>query len=157
MGQVIALCRGCGFEIPADAPHCTSCDAADVPPSLAARQVAGLALPTRSVHPLPNTTPRGEPVALSPAGSPDTTRTLISVSSVFAVASVLAIVLGWAATTERLVLEVPSQTATRLYDAAIVLAWIAMGMLIAAVVALAAWGVRRARRRRRRDVVVLPR
>ena len=53
-GTVIELCRRCGFDIPVGADVCPELRSrARSRPSLAARQVAGLALPTRSVQPAP--------------------------------------------------------------------------------------------------------
>ena len=82
MGQVIELCRTCGFDIPADADHCPACERIPAPLSLAARQVAGMALPTRSVHALPSTRPRRyrEPAPIGPARA---ARSAFSYTTVF--------------------------------------------------------------------------
>lgn len=158
MAHVIELCRSCGFEIPVDAPHCPGCAPdGDVTPKLAALQAAGLALPTRSVHSLPNTPARRD-VSRDPVGSPVVTRTLLAVSSLFAVASALTLLLGWVVSLDRLALEIPADTAGRLYDGALVLAWIAMGTLAGAALGLATWCLRWARGRyaRRQATVLLP-
>lgn len=155
MAHVIELCRSCGFEIPDDASSCPGCAPdGDVTPTLAALQAAGLALPTRSVHSLPTTRARRD-VTREPVGSPVVTRTLLAVSSLFAVASALTLLLGWVVSLDRLVLEFPADTSGRLYDGALVLAWIAMGTLAGAVLGLATWCVRWARGRLARNQTTL--
>ena len=111
MGQVIHLCRACGFEIPVDVRECPECRLPDAPPSLAARQAAGLALPTRSVHRLPHTAPRHELSA--PAEGPiQAARAAFSFTGAFISVALLGIVLGWVIRLDRFVLSMPDGLVT---------------------------------------------
>jgi len=142
LGQVIELCRRCGFDIPADAEWCPSCGRDDEAPSLAARQVAGLALPTRSVHPLPTTPPEREwvPRRVGPARG---ARAAFAYTSTLALVALLGVGLGWVARLERYVLALPRGTAERIDDLTLAATWASVIGLAVGLAALATWCIRR--------------
>ena len=142
MGQVIELCRTCGFEIPADADRCRTCvPAAD--PSLAARQVAGIALPTRSVHALPNVRPRRAPVE-RPLGRARAARSAFSFTTTLALVTIAAGGLAWLASQPQFVLQVPAGTVDRLDTFTRFSALASVAALLVGLLALAVWCVRAA-------------
>jgi len=97
LGTVIELCRRCGFDIPVGADGCPGCGAERVEAErLAARQLAGLALPTRSVRSLPNTPPQhvAEPPPVTPAVG---ARTVFAYTWLLTVVAVLGGLLAWVA------------------------------------------------------------
>jgi hypothetical protein len=155
LGSVIGLCRRCGFDIPAGAPCCPGCGPElPVAPSLAARQVAGLALPTRSVRPLPRTPPQRcpEPREVPPAVG---ARAAFAYTWLLVVVALVGALLAWVARLDRYVSELPDGTADWL-DALTVNATIgAIIGLVVGFLAILVWCVRRvaiaiARRQRRR-------
>ena len=144
MGQVIELCSRCGFDIPADADGCPSCHP-DAAPALAALQVAGLALPTRSAHRVPHLRPRRERVE-RPVRTTGTARAAFGYAFLFIAIALLAASWGWAAGLERFVLAVPNGTVERLADLAELATWASIVVAAAGLVALAAGAVRHVRR-----------
>ena len=116
MAAVIHLCKTCGFDIPVDAADCPSCSPRTVvEPPLAALQVAGLALPTRSVRRLRSSPAlRAHPVR--PVGRARTARSVFSFTFVLALVTFAAAGLAWLAARPRFVLDVPSGTAELLDD-----------------------------------------
>ena len=122
MPQVIQLCRRCGFEIPSDAPDCPGCARFDREPTLAARQVAGLALPTRSVHRLPTTPPR-RPVPAPPEGPAEAARTAFSFTGVLVSIALLGLLLGWVVRGERFVLSLPDGVGRPIHTLTTLAAW----------------------------------
>jgi hypothetical protein len=158
LGPVIELCRRCGFHVPVGAASCPECgpDGEQVP-TLAARQVAGLALPTRSVRRLPRTPPRRdpEPRSVEPAVG---ARTVFAYTWILVVVALAGALLAWVARLSRYVSALPRGTA-EWFDELAVLA--TLGAVIGLVVGLAAmvvWCIRRiaieATRRRRDRIVV---
>ena len=120
-------------------------------PSLAARQVAGFALPTRSVHALANVPPRREPDP-RPIGKARAARSAFSFTTALALITFAAASLAWVARQPRFVLEVPTGTSDRLDHIAALSATGAVAALLLGLVAMAAWCVRAAVRTwRRRD------
>ena len=148
MGQVIELCRTCGFDIPADADRCPGCAPAAAP-SLAARQVAGFALPTRSVHALPHVPPRRE-ADPRPIGKARAARSAFSFTTALALITFSAAGLAWLARQPRFVLKVPAGTGDRLDDIATLSATAAVAALLIGLLAMAWWCVRAAVRTWRR-------
>jgi hypothetical protein len=146
--QTVELCRRCGFHLPVGQRDCPAC--ATPAPSLAARQVAGLELPTRSVHPQPRLRPNRELYLRR-------TRRRIG-HDLFAFATLLGALalVCWTASffagIERIEVQLHDGTAARLGDAARMLGWATLALLALAGVAVA---VRQVRLRRRR-VIVLP-
>jgi hypothetical protein len=144
LGPVIELCGRCGFDIPADAHACPECGP-DRPsePSLAARQVAGLALPTRSVRRLPRTRPRRDlqPPDVTPAVG---ARTIFAYTWLLVVVALVGALLAWVARLDRYVSALPRGTA-EWFDELTVMA--TLGSVIGLVIglfALLAWCIRRA-------------
>ncbi len=150
MAPVIELCRTCGFDVPADADRCPSCRRATRPP-LAARQVAGLALPTRSVHELPHLRPRKEPdeAPLPPASA---ARSAFSFTTVLALITLAAGALAWLAAQPRFVLQVPDGTESLLDSITRTAALASVSALIVGMVAMVAWCLRATGRLARRSL-----
>ena len=142
---VIELCRTCGFDIPADADHCPACERIPAPPSLAARQVAGLALRTRSVHTLPTVRPRRDHV-VHPIGPARAARSAFSYTSTLVLVTLTAAGLAWLAGQPSFVLQVPQGIAGLLDDITIVSATASIAALAIGLVALVAWCLRSAGR-----------
>ena len=141
---VIELCRTCGFDIPADADGCPGCErVAD--PSFAALQVAGLALPTRSVHTLPSTRPRRQP-DVHPIGPAHAARSALSYTTTLTLLTLVVAGLSWVAGQPRFVLQVPEGLGGLLDDITVVSATASIVMLAISLVALVAWCVRSAGR-----------
>ena len=145
MGQVIELCRSCGFDIPGDADACPSCGPKAVRPSRAARQVAGLALPTRSVHRLARVAPRRE-VDDRPLGEARAARSAFSFTVTLVLVTFSAAGLAWLAGQPRFVLQVPAGTVDRLDAITTVSAAASVAMLVFGLLAMVAWSARAVRR-----------
>ena len=141
---VVELCRTCGFDIPADADRCPGCARADAP-ALAALQVAGMALPTRSVHPLPSTRPRRDR-DVQPVGPAYAARSALSYTTTLTLLTLVVAGLSWAAGQPRFALQVPEGLAGLLDDVAVMSAMASIVMLAVSLVALVAWCVRSAAR-----------
>jgi hypothetical protein len=144
MGQVIDLCRTCGFDIPADAGSCPACKRA-TEPTRAARQVAGLALPTRSVHSLPTVPRRREPVT-QPLGRAETARSAFSLTATLALCTFVVAGLAWVASQPRFVLTVPRATIDVLDDITTITATASIAALLIGLIAMVIWYARAAGR-----------
>ena len=140
VGQVIELCRTCGFHIPAGADRCPGCTPISEP-SLAARQVAGLALPTRSVHALSHVSP-GREVEPRPIGRARVARAAFSFATALALITLWAWGLTWLASQPRFVLEVPDGTVDLLEDIGRLAAVASIVGLSVGLCAMVAWCVR---------------
>lgn len=145
MRHVIELCSRCGFDIPVDARACPSCGP-DAAPARAALQVAGLALPTRSVHRVPQLRPRRERIERPARTTRAAARSAFDYAFVFIAIALLAQTSGWAAGLERFVLAVPNGTVERLADLAELATWASVVVAAAGLVALAVGGVQHVRR-----------
>jgi hypothetical protein len=143
---VIELCRRCGFDIPADAEGgCPNCaPQRTLTPSLPAQQVAGLALPTRSVQRLPRTRPRRDRRAPE-VGPADGARSAFGYATLFLVLTLVAGLLGWAARLQRFVFTLPDGTADRLEDVAALTSAASLAGVAVGLLAMAAWTIRRVR------------
>jgi hypothetical protein len=139
---VIELCERCGFDIPSHARACPTCGDEPVVPSRAALQVAGLALPTRSVHRLPATRPGHEPdeATVGPARG---ARSAFECTSVLVTFAVLGALLGWMARLDRYVGSLPSGTADRIDAITEAITWASVVGLGIGLLSMAAWAVRR--------------
>ena len=137
---VIDRCRTCGFDIPTDVERCRGCDE-PVAPSRAAHQVAGLALPTRSVHALPHVKPRPEGPH-QPLGPARTARSAFSLTTAFVVVTLAAAALAWIASQPRFVLAVPDGTLDLLDDITTASATASIAALLIGLVALLGWTLR---------------
>jgi len=146
LGPVIELCRRCGFDIPTDADDgCPGCAGLiERPPSLAARQIAGEALPSRSVRPLPATRPRRLHAAAD-IGPADGARSAFGYATLFLMLTLGAALLGWAARLQRFVPTLPAGTAERFDDLAELTTWAALAGVVIGVLAMVAWCIRRLR------------
>lgn len=140
MAPVIELCRQCGFDIPADAPTCPGCRP-PATPTLAARQAAGLALPTRSVHELP-ATPMRRDRRRRPVGRARTARSAFSFTTAFALLTFAAAGLAWLAGQPRFVLQVPSGAQALLDQVVVVAATASVATLGLGLLAMLGWTVR---------------
>ena len=140
MGQVIELCRSCGFEIPEDARACPGCSPA-APPPRAARQVAGLALPTRSVHPLHAVRPRRERSG-RPLGRARAARSAFSFTTALALLTFAAAGLAWLSEQPRFVLSVPAGTSDLLDHIATLAAQASVIGLLVGLAATVLWCMR---------------
>lgn len=158
MGPVIQLCTRCGFHIPLGADACPECGPdRQEEPGLAARQVAGLALPTRSVRRLPQTPPRRdpEPRAVEPAVG---ARTVFAYTWVLVVIALVGALLAWVARLDRYVSALPSRTAEWLDELAIMATLGSVIGLVIGLVAMVAWCIGRVAveiTRRQRDRIVI--
>ena len=137
---VIQRCRTCGFDIPGDGEGCPGCGVPAVP-SRAAHQAAGLALPTRSVHPLPHVRPRSEH-DLRPLPPPRTARSAFSFTSAFVVVTLAAATLAWLASQPRFALTVPDGTVDLLDDITTASATASITALLIGLVAMVVWSLR---------------
>ncbi len=141
MASVIELCRTCGFDVPADGHGCPTCAGrAIAAPSLAARQVAGMALPTRSVRALSHTPPR--PPAPAPLGRARAARSAFSFTTTCALITFAAAGLTWLSTRPMVVLEVPTGTTELLDKVTTVSATASVVALGLGMAALAEWCIR---------------
>jgi hypothetical protein len=155
MAVAIELCRTCGFDIPLDAGECPGCTGrAPTAPPLAARQAAGLALPTRSVHRLPRTRPRKDAVT-RPVGPARAARSAFSFTSSLALFTLVAAAATWLSTQPRFVLQLPAGTTDlldRVTTVSATASLVGLGLGIAAMLewcTRAAWLKLAARRRAR--------
>jgi hypothetical protein len=151
LGKVIELCRTCGFDIPADADRCPGC-VPEAGPSLAARQAAGLALPTRSVHALPRVAPRHEPIE-RPLGKAQAARSAFSFTTTLVLVTLSAAGLAWLASQPQFVLQVPDGTVNRLDTVTTFSALASVAALLVGLVAMAVWCVRAAALTMRRRLI----
>jgi hypothetical protein len=142
MAPVIELCRTCGFDVPADAHRCPAC-AGRPAPTRAARQVAGLALPTRSVRALPGTRPV-PPVR--PLGRARAARSAFSFTTALALITFATAGLTWLSTQPSIVLQVPSGTTELLDHVTTISATASVVAFVLGLVAMAEWTVRAALR-----------
>lgn len=158
LGPVIELCRRCGFDIPPDADVCPECGPDEVPvPSLAARQVAGLALPTRSVRRLPRTRPRRDPEPAEVTAAVGA-RTALAYTWLLVVVALVGALLARLARLEHYVLTLPDGTAKWFDDLTVTATLGAVIGLVVGLVAMVAWCIRRGHielERRRRDRIVV--
>jgi hypothetical protein len=164
LGPVIELCRRCGFDIPVDADDgCPGCAGLiSAPPSLAARRMAGEALPSRSVRTLPAT--RARRLHADEIGPADGARSAFGYATLFLMLTLGAALLAWAARLQRFVPTLPEGTAERLDDLAELTTWAALAGVVIGVLAMVAWCIRRVRvalarraeRRLRRSLQPLP-
>jgi len=141
LGQVIELCRRCGFEIPADARSCPGCRQDDDATSLVARLVAGDALPSRSVHPLPHIRARRErkPAGVGPARG---VRAVLGFTFLLLVLALVGVALGWMVGLERFVLSLPQELVGRIDNLTRAATWAAVIGLGLGLLALTARGIR---------------
>jgi hypothetical protein len=144
LGQVIELCRTCGFDIPADADRCPACRPA-TGPALAARLVAGYALPTRSVHAVPHLRPR-RTAAEHPLGQARAARSAFSFTTTLVLVTLTAAGLAWVAGQPRFVLQLPEGTVDRLDTVTTFSALASVAALVVGLLAMAGWCVRAAAR-----------
>lgn len=147
MAQVIELCGHCGFECTRGPDSCPECGGVEVRPSLAARQVAGLDLPTRSVHRLPHTPPLRlvEPLPAVPARA---ARSAFHGASLFVLLALVGLGLRWVAEPTQLGLALPDATPNVLATLTEVATWAAMGATAIGLLAAAAIVIRNALRTR---------
>ena len=154
MGHVIVRCRTCGFDIPDGAADCPACPPATTPP-LVARQVAGMALPTRSVHSLRTVRPRAE-APVRPLGPARTARSAFSITSTLAMLTILAAALTWVVRQPRFALQVPHGTEDWLDTATFYLAVASVTVMLIGLVALVVWCLRAVGRATRQVVARRP-
>ena len=149
MGEVIVRCRRCGFDIPTDAPACPSCGPARAPSvSRAARQVAGIDLPTRSEHRLPSIRPRRRR-QVTEVGDANVARSAFAYASLFVLLAVLGAAAAWIAGHESVVLDLPRGTAERIGDLTAIASGAALVLTAISLTALGVWALRRRRAQRR--------
>jgi hypothetical protein len=143
LGPVIQLCNRCGFDIPSDADVCPECGPDDTaPPSLAARQVAGLALPTRSAHRLPRLRPRRDHPAREVAPAVGA-RTAFAYTWLLVVVALVGALLARLARLDRYVSSLPQGTAEWLDDLTVMATLGAVIGLVVGLVAMVVWCIRR--------------
>jgi hypothetical protein len=116
---------------------------------LAARQVAGFALPTRSVHRLSRISPRRE-VDDRPLGEARAARSAFSFTVTLLAVTLAAAGLAWVAGQPQFVLQVPSGTAERLDALTTASAAASVAMLVIGLLAMVGWTLRAATRSVRR-------
>ncbi len=143
MATVIELCRRCGFDIPADADGCPECGPdRDPVPSLAALQVAGIALRTRSVRRLPTTPPRADPQP-GPVPPAVGARTVFAYTWVLVGVALVAAALAWVARLDRYVTTVPAGTIEWFDDITVTAVLGSVIGLALGLVAMVVWCIRR--------------
>ena len=103
--------------------------------------MAGLALPTRSVHALPRLRPRAEPPA-QPLGPARTARSAFSFTTILVLVTLAAAALTWLASQPRFVLFVPEGTIDVLDDVTTASATAAVALMLIGLVALFVWSLR---------------
>jgi len=141
LGQVIELCSRCGFDIPVDAPDCPTC-ARDAEPTWAALQVAGLALPTRSLHRLPTTAPRRARNRRRP-GPAHGARSAFGYATLLIALALVGTASDWMTGVERFVFAVPSGTVEWIAEATELATWAAVIAAGVGLIAVAVWCVQR--------------
>ena len=82
--QATKPCERCGYDLPMGAAECPDCRGHIVEVTRAARQVAGVDLPTRSVHALPSVDPISEPRTRRPLRHPSGAAELLSITLLLA-------------------------------------------------------------------------
>lgn len=143
MAPVIHLCSRCGFDVPVEDTTCPQCGPEpSAVPSRAARQLAGAALPTRSVRRLPGVRPRADraPATLGPALG---ARAAFTSAWLLVAIAIVGLLLARVARLDRLVSSLPSGTAEWLEDLAIMASVGSVIGLLVGFVAMLAWCVRR--------------
>jgi hypothetical protein len=143
LGQVIRPCSRCGFDIPVDAPDCPTCEH-DAVPTLPALQVAGVALPTRSLHRLPTTAPRRERSPRRRLGRANGARSAFGYATLLIVLALLGVTSTWVAGLERFALSVPAGTVERITEATELATGAAAIAAAAGLVAMTVWCLQRA-------------
>ena len=145
--QATERCERCGYDLPAGADACPGCGPARAStPPLAARQVAGLALPTRSVHELSTVRPvrdRHHRPVRGPSWAPD----LLSVTVLLGVVTVLARLTALVLDDGRALANVSGTLAPRADDVVLALVWATLGAAVLTVLAAVGRAVRVRRRR----------
>jgi hypothetical protein len=141
--QVIRPCGRCGFDIPLDAPDCPTCER-DAVPTLPALQVAGVALPTRSLHRLPTTAPRRERSRRRRLGQANGARSAFGYATLLIALALLGVTSSWVAGLERFALTVPAGTVEGITDATELATWAAVIAAAAGLVAMTVWCLQRA-------------
>ena len=143
LGHVIELCGQCGFDIPSDAHECPECGpTAERVPVLAARQVAGFALPTRSVRRVPGLHPRREPAA-GPVPPAVGARTFFTYSWILVVVALIGALIAWVARLDRYVSSFPYGTAAFFDDLTVMATLGSVVGLGLGFVAMLVWCIRR--------------
>lgn len=147
--QATRLCERCGYDLPGGAEECPGCRDQIVVVTRAARQVAGLDLPTRSVHALPAVAPNREPPGRRPLGRQTGAADLLAFTMLLALLAAAAWLVAIVAHTDRFATQLGRITLERLDLIVVILAW---GTLVAATLTALAVLVRALRviRRRRR-------
>jgi hypothetical protein len=150
--RTLQRCAHCGFEIGEDGHSCRAEPQLSPEARRAARQIAGLDLPTRAVYELPQAGSRREPRPARPGRRPSWASDLIAFATVLALAALVALGLERVARMERFAIQLPGDTAAVLSRAA---TGLAIAAAVTAGLALVAF-VARAISRRRHRVIVLP-
>lgn len=142
MAKVIELCRRCGFSIPEGAESCPGCGHDDEVLSLAARQVAGLEPPTRSVHPLPALRSRRERPARA-VGPARGARSAFAYTSLFVLIALVSAAASWTTRLDRFLLGLPEGLTEDIDGVTRAAAWASVIGLVVGLIALGTWGARR--------------
>ena len=117
------FCQRCGYDLPGGAEECPDCRGHIVEVTRAARQAAGLDLPTRSVHALPAVSPIREPRAPRTPRRPSRTTDLLGFTMLLALLAAA----GWLGSvvmhTDRFSMQFASITLDRIDLVVNILAW----------------------------------
>ena len=121
--QATQFCQRCGYDLPGGAEECPDCRGHIVEVTRAARQAAGVDLPTRSVHALPAVSPIREPRAHRPLRRPSGATDLLAFTMLLALLAAA----GWLGSavlhTDRFAMQLASITLDRIDLVVVILAW----------------------------------
>ena len=146
--QGTQLCERCGYDLPGGAEECPGCRGQIVEVTRAARQVAGLDLPTRSVHALSAVTPIREARGRRPLGRQTGAADLLAFTMLLALLAAAAWFWAIVAHTDRFATQLGRVTLQRLDLIVVILAWATLATAALTALAVLARALRVIRRRR---------
>jgi len=146
--QATQLCERCGYDLPGGAEECPDCRGQIVEVTRAARQVAGLDLPTRSVHPLPAVAPIREARAHHPLGRRTGAADLAAFTMLLALLAAAAWLGAIVAHSDRFATQLGRTTLERVDLIVVILAWATLAAAAPTALAVLVRARRVVRRRR---------
>ena len=150
--QATQLCHRCGYDLPGDAHDCPECQDPRPAASRAARQVAGVDPPTRSVHPLTAVRPARESPVGRPLRHPSWARDLSAFTALLGLLSAAGALVSIVAHIDRFSVQLSPIILERLDLAVVVLIGATGAAAAATLLALVGRAVRVLGRRRHRSM-----